>query len=165
MIKIAAEQGSPDVLSLLLDQPLFKSDPDELDEAVDVALKAAAEHGKLAVVQLLLKQLPVQAKAHCKKGVFRAMKYGHDDVVAALTAVCPVDVAASTKLQDAQWLGKLLTAARAGDAGAIRELLKDGKKAAARIKKLQAPLDVRIESVVAGRGLLFGVPAGRWLGR
>jgi hypothetical protein len=35
LINSAAEQGSPEVIGILLDQPLFKKDKDELDEAVD----------------------------------------------------------------------------------------------------------------------------------
>lgn len=35
LIKSAAEQGSPEVMRILLAQPLFKKDKDELDEAVD----------------------------------------------------------------------------------------------------------------------------------
>jgi hypothetical protein len=35
LIKAAAEQGSAEVMGILLSQPLFKKDEDELDEAVD----------------------------------------------------------------------------------------------------------------------------------
>lgn len=56
-----------------------------------------------------------------------------------LTAVCPVDVSKSEKLQDVEWVGKVLNAARSGDAAAIKELLQH-KKAKQRIRKLRKPL-------------------------
>lgn len=62
------------MLGVLLDQQLFKDDAEELDEAVQTALKTAAENGKGEVVDLLLKRHPKQTQAHCKAGVFRAMK-------------------------------------------------------------------------------------------
>lgn len=44
LIKSAAEQGSPEVIGILLDQPLFKKDKDELDEAVDTGESTTAKN-------------------------------------------------------------------------------------------------------------------------
>lgn len=74
LIKAAAEQGSPEVMEILLSQNLFKKDKDELAEAVDTALKASAELGKPDTVDVLIKKFPDEVKAHCKAGVFRAYK-------------------------------------------------------------------------------------------
>jgi DhnA family fructose-bisphosphate aldolase class Ia len=74
LIKAAAEQGSPEVMDILLSQNLFKKDKDELAEAVDTALKASAELGKPDIVDVLIKKFPEEVKAHCKAGVFRAYK-------------------------------------------------------------------------------------------
>lgn len=74
LIKACAEQGSPVVMELLLSQKLFSTDKDELDEAVDTALKASAELGKPDIVEVLLKKFPEETKGHCKAGVFRALK-------------------------------------------------------------------------------------------
>lgn len=59
-----------------------------------------------------------------------------------LAAVCPVDVSKSTKLQDAQWIGQVLSAARTGDAAAMKALLAQDR-AKARIRKLHRPVEVR----------------------
>lgn len=75
LIKAAAEEGTPKIMEILLSQKLFKEDKDELDEAVDTALKAAAELGKVDVVDVVLKGFPDQAKEHCKAATFRAMKW------------------------------------------------------------------------------------------
>ena len=74
LIKVAAETGGPKVLDMLLSQKLFEKDKDELDEAVDNALKVAAELGKADIVDSLLKKFPEQTKQHCKAGMFRALK-------------------------------------------------------------------------------------------
>lgn len=74
LIKLAAEQGGSAVTDILLSQPLFKKDKDELDEAVDTAIKAAAELGRSEIVELLLTKFPGESKEHCKAGVFRALK-------------------------------------------------------------------------------------------
>lgn len=59
-----------------------------------------------------------------------------------LTALCPVDVSKSTKLQDAEWLGKVLSAARAGDTAGMKTLLQH-EKAKQRLRKLRRPVEVR----------------------
>lgn len=69
-------------------------------------------------------------------------RYGQDEVVKKLTAVCPVDVSKSTKLQDAQWIGQVLSAARTGDAAAMKTLLAQDR-AKARLRKLHKPVEVR----------------------
>jgi DNA-binding protein YbaB len=74
MIRVSAEAGNPDVLGVIFDQQLFKDDADELEEAVLTALKTAAENGKARVVAFLLERFPQQTKAHCKAGVYRALK-------------------------------------------------------------------------------------------
>lgn len=74
LIKLAAEQGGAPVLEILLGQKLFETDKDEREEGVDNALKAAAEHSNNDIVGLLLKKFPEETKAHCKAGIFRAMK-------------------------------------------------------------------------------------------
>jgi hypothetical protein len=48
-------------------------------------------------------------------------------------------VSKSEKLQDVEWVGKVLNAARMGDAAAMKELLQH-KKAKQRIGKLRKPL-------------------------
>lgn len=74
LIKAAAEQGSPEVMDMLLSQSLFQKDKEELEEAVDTALKASAELGKPDIVAVLIKKFPEETKARCKAGVFRAYK-------------------------------------------------------------------------------------------
>lgn len=53
-----------------------------------------------------------------------------------------MDVAKSSKLQDADWLGKVLNAARTGDAAGMKKLLQD-ENAKAKLKKLRKPVEVR----------------------
>jgi hypothetical protein len=55
--------------------------------------------------------------------------------------VCPVDVSKSTKLQDAQWIGQVLSAARTGDAATMKVLLAQDR-AKARLRKLHKPVEV-----------------------
>lgn len=69
-------------------------------------------------------------------------RYGRDAVVQRLTPLCPVDLAKSSKLQDAEWLGKVANAARDGDAAAMKTLLQH-ERAKQRIKKLRKPMEVR----------------------
>lgn len=75
-------------------------------------------------------------------------RYGRDDVAKLLTALCPVDVSQSEKLQDVEWVGKVLNAARTGDAAAMKDLLTH-KKAKQRLGKLRKALpEVREGAVV-----------------
>ena len=69
-------------------------------------------------------------------------RYGHDDVAKKLEGLCPVDVSKSAKLQDAEWVGKVLKAARSGDGKAMKELLKH-EKTTARLRKLRKAVEVR----------------------
>lgn len=46
LIAAAADAGNKDVLQLLLSQPVFEKDKDELEEAVNHALKVAAGQQK-----------------------------------------------------------------------------------------------------------------------
>lgn len=66
-------------------------------------------------------------------------RYGRDDVAKLLTALCPVDISKSEKLQDVEWVGKVLNAARTGDAAAMKELLTH-KRAKQRLGKLRKAL-------------------------
>lgn len=59
--------------------------------------------------------------------------------------MCTVDVAKSSKLQDADWLGKVLNAARTGDAAGMKKLLQD-ENAKAKLKKLRKPVEVCCEA-------------------
>jgi hypothetical protein len=47
----------------------------------------------------------------------------------------------SSKLQDAQWIGQVLSAARSGDAAAMKGLLAQDR-AKARLRKLHKPVEV-----------------------
>jgi hypothetical protein len=52
-------------------------------------------------------------------------RYGHFNVADALTEeLCSVDKKGD-KLKEAEWLGKLAVAARAGDAATVKELLQN----------------------------------------
>jgi hypothetical protein len=76
-------------------------------------------------------------------------RYGRDAVVQRLTPICPVDLAKSSKLQDAEWLGKVANAARDGDAAAMKTLLQH-ERAKQRMKKLRKPMEVRLGSRLLG---------------
>ena len=74
IIKAAAEKGDAEVMSLLLEQKVFAEDSDELDEAVDNALKVAGEMGSVDIIELLAEKHGDLAESHCKAAVFRALK-------------------------------------------------------------------------------------------
>jgi hypothetical protein len=76
-----------------------------------------------------------------------ACRYGHFNVADALTEeLCSIDKKGA-KLKEAEWLGKLAVAARAGDAATVKELLQnpDSRKL---IAKLQYSLVSMLSSVM-----------------
>ena len=122
LVKLAARVGNADSLRLLLTQPTIADDADELEEAVENALKVAAEEGREAAVEYLVTAHPALCKAPCPAATLRATMYGHFGVTRLLSRACNVSES-SPKLQAAGWLGALFNAARGGHADTARLLL------------------------------------------
>jgi hypothetical protein len=75
--------------------------------------------------------------------VAAACRYGHFNVADALTEeLCSVEQKGA-KLKEAEWLGKLAVAARAGDAATVKELLQNP-----RARQLIAKLQFALVSIV-----------------
>ncbi|KAI8465883.1 MAG: hypothetical protein J3K34DRAFT_76201 [Monoraphidium minutum] len=134
LIKLASRVGVVDSLAHLLNQTTVKDDEDELEEAVDNALKVGAEEGRYEIVDHVLSSYPQQAKAPCPAALIKATMYGHNRVVARLQRACNV-TASSAKLQAAGWLGALFNAARGGH-GRVAKLLMADESAPALLSKI-----------------------------
>lgn len=138
LVAAAARAGDPGALAALFEQPTVGEDAEELAEAARRALGVAAEEGKAAVVEWVLRHHPLPAKKACGTALRRAIMYDHPAAVEAVltagdgacaNATVTSAVARLGSFQDAAWLGAVLSAARRG-ANDVLEALVSSKVAA-----------------------------------